>query len=156
MKKLCGIVLLVAMLIALSGCAYSDNAPTLFIQIGDQVIKKDGAVTDWEKTNILTGSTESVIAEMVFPTQLEYEPICSTAEMMSFSFEEEPKSISLSYYSGKDIGKDIYEVQAKSIKAKGENWPLQDGANIYVVNARWENAISKRSARYCFYIEKTE
>ena len=178
MKKIAVFLLIIMLSLACGGCAnphieqkaflwtepvsdqlaslwdepYSDQAPELKINLGEQSIEVQGDVSDYSKKNLLMGTTEEFLASLISPLDRQYAPIHTKERFASFQLEEEPKSMSLKCYKGDALGKTYAEVEPLQIKAEGDQWPLQEGENIYELWVTWENAVSSRTAQYCFYI----
>ena len=178
MKKIAVFILIIMFLLACGGCAnphieqkaflwtepvsdqlaslwdepYSDQAPVLKITFGEQSFEVQGSVSNYSKKNLLTGTTEEFLASLVSPLDRQYSPIHTKETVASFQWEEEPKSMSLKCYDGDALGKSHTEVKSSQIKAEGDRWPLKEGENLYELWVTWENAVSSRTAQYCFYI----
>ena len=180
MKKIAVFILIIMLLLACGGCAnphieqkaflwtepvsdqlaslwdepYSDQAPVLKINLGEQSFEVQGSVSHYSKKNLLTGSVEEMFASLVSPLDRKYTPIHTQEKFVSFRIDEKPKSMSLRYYEGEMLGKNHADadVESMQIEPNGEKWPLQEGENIYELWVTWENAVSSRTAQYCFYI----
>lgn len=178
MKKIAVFLLITMLLLACSGCAnpdmeqkaflwtepvsdqlaslwdepYSDQAPVLKITLGEQSFEVQGSVSNYSKKNLLMGTTEEFLASLVSPLDREYTPIHTQEKFVSFWIDEKPKSMSLKYYKGEALGKSYADFESMLIEPDGDQWPLQKGENIYELWVTWENAVSSRTAQYCFYI----
>ena len=157
MKKVFAILLMIALLVSSTGCvkAYSDQAPILYITLGDQVYEQKGDVSSYSKKDLFSWSEMEMLATLVSPLDREYTPIHTQEKFVSFRVDEKPKSMSLYYYEGKALDKtyaDIIDIESMLIEPNGDQWPLQKGENIYELSVSWKNGVSSRNARYCFYI----
>lgn len=154
MKKVMAVLLLAAFLFSCAGCvkAYSDQAPTLYVTLGDQVIEKKGMIEEYERMRFPFFQKEAQIFCYPFALEGDRIPMEFKGDAISFRFDEEPKTMWLQYYKDGDVSKShITEPQA--IEPNGDEWPLQSGKNTYELFVTWENSISSRSARYVFCID---
>ncbi len=154
MKKVFAILSMMALLISCTGCvkAYTDQAPILYITLGDQVYEQKGDVSSYSKKDLFSWSETEMLASLVSPLDREYTPIHTQEKFVSFRIDEKPKSMSLKYYKGEALGKSYADFESMLIEPDGDQWPLQKGENIYELCVSWKNGVSSRNARYCFYI----
>ena len=154
MKKMMATLLMAALLICSTGCtkAYSDEAPTLYITLGDQVIEKKGMIENYKRRTLPFLKMEEQIFCYPFALEGDQIPIELNGDMVSFRFDEEPKAMWMQYYKDGDVS-ESHTTEAMKIEPNGDEWPLQKGKNTYELFATWENAISGRTARYVFCIE---
>ena len=146
MKKTIAILMLGVLLFSCAGCIYANEAPTLYIRLGDQTIEQSGTVFNYNKKGLFYSTEE--LSSLVSPTDLDYTPIRAQAETISFELDEKPKKMSLCYYKVEPIS----EFESTLIEPSGNEWPLQEDENIYELIVTWENMVSSRVARYTFYI----
>ncbi|MBQ9952752.1 MAG: hypothetical protein IJO92_00260 [Clostridia bacterium] len=160
MKKMMATLLMAALLICCTGCTktYSDEAPTLYITLGDQVYEQQGDVSNYSKKDLFSWSEMEMLATLVSPLDRKYTPIHTQEKVVSFRIDEKPDSMSLRYYEGEMLGKnhDDADIESLHIEPNGEKWPLQEGGNIYELCVSWENEVSSRTALYCFYVVAEE
>ncbi len=153
MKKMMATLLMAALLICCTGCtkAYSDEAPTLYITLGDQVIEKKGMIENYKRRTLPFLKMEEQIFCYPFALEGDQIPIELNGDAISLRFDEEPKAMWMQYYKDGDVS-ESHTTEAMKIEPNGEEWPLKKGKNTYELFATWENAVSGRLARYVFCI----
>ena len=153
MKRLLAIILIFTLLFSCAGCvkAYTDQAPTLYITMGEREIERKGMIENYQRRTLPFLKMEEVIFCYPFAMEGDIIPIEFDGDALSFRFDEEPKAMWLQYYKEGDVSEG-HITEAQAIKPNDDAWPLQRGKNIYELFATWENAVSGRTARYVFCI----